>query len=170
MALSRHLSLQGLCVLLLGTMVGGQGKGCPSVLGPQQGVDALVKGKVSGVLQPSLSVFDQKAATVTEYWSLSYGGSAGHSGRFYRAVRFALNRAGSAWDPPLSPFSQGASRSPCGSRCVESPATELSWDSGLFSQAPCAWCVSTAPGSLCFRCLCSCSLCVYVWLCVCVCV
>ena len=39
MALSRHLSLQGLCVLLLGTMVGGQGKSCLYVLGPQQGVD-----------------------------------------------------------------------------------------------------------------------------------
>ena len=65
MALSEHLSLQGLCVLLLGTVVGSQGKSCPSVLGPQQGVDALVKGKVSGVLQLSISVFDQKAATQT---------------------------------------------------------------------------------------------------------
>ena len=60
MALGRHLSLWGLCVLLLGTVVGGQGKSCPSVLGPQQGVDSLVKGKLSGVLKPSLSVFDQK--------------------------------------------------------------------------------------------------------------
>ena len=51
MALGRHLSLRGLCVLLLGTMVGGQGKSCPSVLGPQQGVDALMKGKVSGVVE-----------------------------------------------------------------------------------------------------------------------
>ena len=57
MALSRHLSLRGLCVLLLSTVVGGQGKSCPSVLGPQQGVDSLVKGKVSGVMQPGLSVF-----------------------------------------------------------------------------------------------------------------
>ena len=65
MALGRHLSLRGLCVLLLGTMVGGQGKGCPSVLGPQQGVNALMKGKVYGVLEPSLSVFDQKGATLT---------------------------------------------------------------------------------------------------------
>ena len=65
MALSRHLSLRGLCVLLLGTVVGGQGKSCPSVLGPQQGVDALVKGKVSGVLEQSISVFDQKGATLT---------------------------------------------------------------------------------------------------------
>ena len=60
MALSQHLSFQGLCVLLLGTMVGGQGKSCPSVLGPQQGVHTLVKGKVSGVVEPSLGVFDQK--------------------------------------------------------------------------------------------------------------
>ena len=60
MALGRHLSLWGLCVLLLGTVVGGQGKSCPSVLGPQQGVNSLVKGKLSGVLKPSLSVFDQK--------------------------------------------------------------------------------------------------------------
>ena len=60
MALGRHLSLWGLCVLLLSTVVGGQGKSCPSVLGPQQGVDPLVKGKVSGVLELSLSVFDQK--------------------------------------------------------------------------------------------------------------
>ena len=65
MALGTHLSLRGLCVLLLGTMVGGQGKGCPSVLGPQQGVNALMKGKVYGVLEPSLSVFDQKGATLT---------------------------------------------------------------------------------------------------------
>ena len=65
MALSRHLSLRGLCVLLLGTMVGGQGKGCPSVLGPQQGVDALVKGKVSGLVEPGLSVFERKGTTVT---------------------------------------------------------------------------------------------------------
>ena len=65
MALGRHLSLRGLCVLLLGTMVGGQGKGCPSVLGPQQGVDALMKGKVSGLVEPGLSVFDQKGTTVT---------------------------------------------------------------------------------------------------------
>ena len=60
MALGRHLSLRGLCVLLLSTVVGGQGKSCPSVLGPQQGVDPLVKGKVSGVLELSLSVFEQK--------------------------------------------------------------------------------------------------------------
>ena len=65
MALGRHLSLRGLCVLLLGTVVGGQGKSCPSVLGPQQGVDPLVKGKVSGVLELGLSVFDQKGATLT---------------------------------------------------------------------------------------------------------
>ena len=65
MALGRHLSLRGLCVLLLGTVVGGQGKSCPSVLGPQQGVDASVKGKVSGVLEPSIRVFDQKGATPT---------------------------------------------------------------------------------------------------------
>ena len=51
MALVRHLSLRGLCVLLLGTVVGGQGKSCPFVLGPQQGVDALMKGKVSGVVE-----------------------------------------------------------------------------------------------------------------------
>ena len=66
MALGRHLSLQGLCVLLLGTMVGGQGKSYPSVLGPQQGVNALMKGTVYGVLEPSLSVFDQKGAMLTE--------------------------------------------------------------------------------------------------------
>ena len=30
-----------------------------------RGVDRLVKGKVSGVLEPSLSVFDQKRATLT---------------------------------------------------------------------------------------------------------
>ena len=66
MALGRHLSLRGLCVLLLGTMVGGQGKSYPSVLGPQQGVNALMKGKVYGVLEPSLSVFDQKGAMLTE--------------------------------------------------------------------------------------------------------
>ena len=65
MVLGRHLSLQGLCVLLLGTVVGGQGKSCPSVLGPQQGVDALVKGKVSGLVEPGLSVFEQKGTTVT---------------------------------------------------------------------------------------------------------
>ena len=65
MALGRHLSLHGLCVLLLGTVVGGQGKSCPSVLGPQQGVDALVKGKVSGLVEPGLSVFEQKGTTVT---------------------------------------------------------------------------------------------------------
>ena len=65
MVLGRHLSLQGLCVLLLGTVVGGQGKSCPSVLGPHQAVYALVKGKVSGVLEPSLSVFDQKRTTLT---------------------------------------------------------------------------------------------------------
>ena len=60
MALGRHLSLWEFCVLLLGTVVGGQGKSCPSALGPQQGVNSLVKGKLSGVLKPSLSVFDQK--------------------------------------------------------------------------------------------------------------
>ena len=60
MALGRHLSLWGFCVLLLGTVVGGQGKSCPSALGPHQAVHALVKGKVSGVLEQSLSVFDQK--------------------------------------------------------------------------------------------------------------
>ena len=65
MALGRHLSLWGLCVLLLGTVVGGRGKSCPSVLGPQQGVDALVKGKVSGLVEPGLSVFEQKGTTVT---------------------------------------------------------------------------------------------------------
>ena len=47
-------------------MVGGQGKSYPSVLGPQQGVNALMKGKVYGVLEPSLSVFDQKGAMLTE--------------------------------------------------------------------------------------------------------
>ena len=52
MALGTHLSLQGLCVLLLGTVVGGQGKGFPFVLGPQQGVDIVVKGKVSGPVEP----------------------------------------------------------------------------------------------------------------------
>ena len=71
MALGGHLSLHGLCVLLLGTVVGGQGKSCPSVLGPQQGVDPLVKGKVSGVLEPRLSVFDQKGATLTANTGLS---------------------------------------------------------------------------------------------------
>ena len=30
-----------------------------------RGVDPLVKGKVSGVLEPSLSVFDQKGAMLT---------------------------------------------------------------------------------------------------------
>ena len=65
MALGRHLSLRGLCVLVLGTVVGGQGKSWPSVLGPQQGVDALMKGKVSGLVEPGLSVFDQKGATLT---------------------------------------------------------------------------------------------------------
>ena len=58
MALGRHLSLQGLCVLLLGIVVGGQGKSCPSVLDPHNVVDAYVKGNVSGVLELSLSVFD----------------------------------------------------------------------------------------------------------------
>ena len=65
MALGRHLSLRGLCVLLLGTMVGGQGKSCPSALGPHKAVHALVKGKVSVAVEPSLSVFDQKGATLT---------------------------------------------------------------------------------------------------------
>jgi len=60
MALGRHLSLQGLCVLLLGTMVGGQGKSCPSVLVHSRGEDALMKGKVSGFVEPGLSVSDQK--------------------------------------------------------------------------------------------------------------
>ena len=60
MALGRHLSLQGLCVLLLGTMVGGQGKSCPSVLVHIMGEDTLMKGKVSGVVEPGLSVSDQK--------------------------------------------------------------------------------------------------------------
>ena len=45
MALGGHLSLHGLCVLLLGTVVGGQGKSCPSVLGPQQGSGRLDEGK-----------------------------------------------------------------------------------------------------------------------------
>ena len=65
MALGRLLSLRGLCVLLLGTVVGGQGKSWPSVLGPQQRVDALMKGKVFGLVEPGLSVFDQKETTVT---------------------------------------------------------------------------------------------------------
>jgi len=65
MALGRHVSLRGLCVLLLGIVVGGQGKSCPSVLGPHQAVHALVKGKVSVAVEPSLSVFDQKGATLT---------------------------------------------------------------------------------------------------------
>ena len=65
MALSRHLSLRGLCVLLLGTMVGGQGKSCPSALGPHQAVHTLVKGKVSVAVELNLSVFDQKGATLT---------------------------------------------------------------------------------------------------------
>ena len=60
MALGRHLSLQGLCVLLLGTMVGGQGKSCPSVLVHSRGEDTLMKGKVSGLVEPGLSVSDQK--------------------------------------------------------------------------------------------------------------
>ena len=60
MALGRHLSLWGLCVLLLGTVVGGQGKSCPSLLVHSRGVDALMKGKVSGVVEPGLSVSDQK--------------------------------------------------------------------------------------------------------------
>ena len=56
MAVRRHLSLQGLCVLLLGTMVGGQGKSCLSVLGPQQGVET---GERKGVWScgASVSVF-----------------------------------------------------------------------------------------------------------------
>ena len=58
MALGRHLSLWGICVLLLGTVVSGQGKSCPSVLDPHNVVDAYVKGNVSGVLELSLSVFD----------------------------------------------------------------------------------------------------------------
>ena len=65
MALGRHLSLRGLCVLLLSTVVGDQGKSCPSVLGPHQAVHALVKGNVSVAVEPSLSVFDQKGATLT---------------------------------------------------------------------------------------------------------
>ena len=97
MALSRHLSFQGLCVLLLGTVVDGQGKGCPSVLGPQQGVDALMKGKLSGVLELSLSVFNQKGAMLTVNTGPSpVGGSTGHISRLYRAVRFGLDRAESA--------------------------------------------------------------------------
>ena len=60
MALGRHLSLWGLCVLLLGTVVGGQGKSCPSVPVHSRGEDALMKGKVSGVVEPGLSVSDQK--------------------------------------------------------------------------------------------------------------
>ena len=60
MALGRHLSLRGLCVLLLGTMVGGQGKSCPSVLVHSRGEDTLMKGKVSGVMEPGLSVSAQK--------------------------------------------------------------------------------------------------------------
>ena len=60
MALGRHLSLLGLYVLLLGTMVGGQGKSCPSVLVHSRGEDTLMKGKVSGVVEPGLSVSDQK--------------------------------------------------------------------------------------------------------------
>ena len=65
MALGRHLSLWGLCVLLLSTVVGGQGKSCPSALGPHQAVHALVKGKVSVAVELNLSVFDQKGATLT---------------------------------------------------------------------------------------------------------
>ena len=65
MALGRRLSLRGLCVLLLGTMVGGQGKSCPSALGPHQAVHALVEGKVSVAVELNLSVFDQKGATLT---------------------------------------------------------------------------------------------------------
>ena len=65
MALGRHLSLRGLCVLLLGTVVGGQGKSCPSALCPYQAVHALVKGKVSVAVELNLSVFDQKGATLT---------------------------------------------------------------------------------------------------------
>ena len=65
MALGRHVALQGLCVLLLGTVVGGQGKSCPSALGPHQAVHALVKGKVSVAVELNLSVFDQKGATLT---------------------------------------------------------------------------------------------------------
>ena len=60
MALGRHLSLRGLCVLLLGTVVGGQGKSCPSLLVHSRGVDTLMKGKVSGLVEPGLSVSDQK--------------------------------------------------------------------------------------------------------------
>ena len=65
MALSQHLSLQGLCFLLLSTVVDGQGKGCPSVLGPQQGVDALIKGKGMELWSHILSVFGQKQSTLT---------------------------------------------------------------------------------------------------------
>ena len=65
MALGRHLSLRGLCVVLLGIVVGGQGKSCPSLLVHSRGVDALMKGKVSGLVEPGLSVFDQKETTVT---------------------------------------------------------------------------------------------------------
>ena len=65
MALDRHLSLWGICVLLLCTVVSGQGKSCPSVLAPHHAVDALVKGKVSVAVELNLSVFDQKGATLT---------------------------------------------------------------------------------------------------------
>ena len=72
MALGTHLSLRGLCVLLLGTMVGGQGKGCPSVLGPQQGVDIVVKGKVSGSVEPWSQYFWSKRSHADcEHWSVS---------------------------------------------------------------------------------------------------
>ena len=57
MALGTHLSLWGHCVLLLVTVVGDQGKECPFVLGPQQRVDIVVKGKVSGSVEPRSQYF-----------------------------------------------------------------------------------------------------------------
>jgi len=44
MALGRHLSLRGLCVLLLSTVVGGQGKSCPCP-GSTAGSGCLDEGK-----------------------------------------------------------------------------------------------------------------------------
>ena len=171
MALSRHLSLQGFCVLLLGTIMGGQGKSCPLSWVHSREWTLWLKERGLELWGCGLGVFDQKGPTLTVNT-----GPSPLQATLVIAADFTEQR-GLVWTElahPESlcclPCSQGASRSPSGSQWVKGPATDPSEDSGLFPHTPRAWCVNTAPGSPCFLCLYSCRLCTCVRVCVCVCV
>ena len=65
MALGRHLSLQGFCVLLLGTIMGGQGKSCPLSWVHSREWTLWLKERGLELWGCGLGVFDQKGPTLT---------------------------------------------------------------------------------------------------------